>query len=142
MTNTSEIEEFLKEVGYDRNEIKEIYSIYFETISGLKLTPSNWMNYYFNPNQLDIIDNDVVPVLNGIWYPDVDSIYYSKDGKIVMEYHPPNNGFWVDKSSIWSPIQIIFDLDLHEMRSHLGMWLKNYMGIEKSIVNSLSGGWY
>jgi len=140
LTNTKEIEEFLKKVGYDSKEIDEIYNSYFKTISGMDLTPSNWMNFYFNPDQLEVVKddeyNDVVPVL------DMDSIYYSKDGKIVMEYYPPNNGFWVDKSSIWSPIQIIFDLDLHEMRSHLGMWLKNYMGIENSKINSLTGGWH
>jgi hypothetical protein len=136
LTNTKEIEDFLKEAGYDSKEIDEIYNSYFKTISGMDLTPSNWMNFYFNPDQLDIIDNDVVPVI------DMDSIYYSKDGKIVMEYHPPNNGFWFDKSSIWSPIQIIFDLDSHDTRSHLDGWLKNYMGIENSKINPLTSGWY
>ena len=136
LTSYDEIVKFLNEVGYDYQEIDEIYVEYFETISGMDLTPMNWMNYYFNPDQLDIIDNDVVPVL------DVDSTYYSKDGKIVMEYHQPNNGFWFDKSIIWTPIQKIFDIETYDMRSHLSMWLKNHMGIEKSIINPLSGGWY
>ena len=136
LTSYDEIINFLNEVGYDHQEIDEIYDNYFKTISGMDLTPSNWMNYYFNPDQLDIIDNDVVPVL------DVDSTYYSKDGKIVMEYHQPNNGFWFDKSIIWTPIKNIFHFDHDDMKYNLRMWLKNSMGIEKVVLNYLSGGWY
>jgi len=58
LTNYGKIEEFLKETGYNEDEIEEIYSIYFETISGLELNPTNWMDFYFSPDQLEVVNDD------------------------------------------------------------------------------------
>ena len=69
---------FLIEIGYTYNESKEIYVEYFKTISGLKLTPINWMNFYFSPDQLQLID------LNVYAWLDRDSIYYSKNDLIII----------------------------------------------------------
>ena len=136
LTNYNEIYNFLHETGYDRNEIKEIYSIYFETISGLKLTPSNWMDYYFNPDQLeeigpdyDDMNDDMDDDMENELLDNVSTIYY-KNGIIVMEDDFTNTSFWFDWKNIWSPLENIFDLDYDVVHKLLRKWLTKNMGRE------------
>ena len=132
LTNYNEIYNFLHETGYDRNEIKEIYSIYFETISGLELTPFNWMDYYFNPDQLEEIEPDYDD-MDGDMENEVldnDSIKYEKNGVIVMEEEPSVDFFWFDWINIWSPLENIFDLEYDGVHKVLRKWLTKNMGKE------------
>lgn len=126
---------FLTEIGYTYNESKEIYVEYFKTISGLKLTPINWMNFYFSPDQLQLID------LNVYAWLDRDSIYYSKNDLIVMEYFESGKTFWFDFSQIWLPINDIFSLSNLEIEAHLKLWLKSNFDFDIKKVSYNTHGW-
>ena len=126
---------FLTEIGYTYNESKEIYVEYFKTISGLKLTPINWMNFYFSPDQLQLID------LNVYAWLDRDSIYYSKNDLIVMEYFESGKAFWFDFSQIWLPINDIFSLSNLEIEAQLKLWLKSDFDFDIKKVSYNTHGW-
>lgn len=121
LTHYNEIYDFLREAGYERNEIKEIYSSYFESISGLELTPSNWMDYYFNPDQLEVIETDYRGDID-------DSMYYKKNGITIMQDELSISFFWFDFINIWSPLEDIFDLDYDGVHKVLKKWLSKNMG--------------
>ena len=126
---------FLTDAGYSYNESQEIYKGYFKIISGMDLTPINWLNFYFNPDQLDIIDNNVHPVL------DPESIYYSKNDSIIMEYFKIGKAFWFDYSKIWLPINNIIGIHNNDIRDILKVWLKDTFNIEAKKINYQTGGW-
>lgn len=126
---------FLTEIGYTYNESKEIYVEYFKTISGLELNPINWMNFYFSPDQLQLIN------LNVYAWLDRDSIYYSKNDLIVMEYFESGKTFWFDFSQIWLPINDIFSLSNLEIEAHLKLWLKSNFDFDIKKVSYNTHGW-
>lgn len=125
LTNVKEIEEFLKETGYDENEIKEIYSSYFETITGSDLTPMNWMNYYFSPDQLEIVKPVDNP--NSVLYG---SIFFKKDGKVVMEQSIIAKTFWFDSIGIWSFFKSFLGMEFHQIDDGLTYWLENTLRLD------------
>jgi hypothetical protein len=143
LTHYNEIYNFLHETGYDRNEIKEIYSSYFESISGLELTPSNWMDYHYSPDQLEVIETDYDDMdddmdddmVNELL--DNDSIKYEKNGVIVMEDDFTNTSFWFDWKKIWSPLEDIFDLDYDGVHKVLRKWLTKNMGKEWHTIDQI-----
>lgn len=143
LTNYNEIYDFLHETGYDRNEIKEIYSIYFESVSGLELTPFNWMDYYFNPDQLEEIEPDYDDMGDDMdddmenELLDNVSTKYEKNGIIVMEDDFTNTSFWFDWKNIWSPLENIFDLDYDDVHKVLRKWLTKNMGKEWHSIDHL-----
>ena len=121
LTHYNEIYDFLRGAGYDRNEIKEIYSIYFESISGVELTPYNWMDYHYSPDQLEVIETD--------YRVDNDaSIYYKKNGITIMQDDLSIDFFWFDFMKIWSPLEDIFDLDYDGVHKVLRKWLTKNIG--------------
>jgi hypothetical protein len=135
LPNYPKIYDFLLEIGYDENEVKEIYSIYFEYITGSDLTPRNWMDFYFSPDQLQLID------LNVYTWLDRDSIYYSKNDLIVMEYFESGKSFWFDFSQIWLPIKNTFELDSKDIEVQLKLWLKSNFDFDVKKVNFNTHGW-
>lgn len=135
LPNYHKIYDFLLEIGYDDNEIKEIYFEYFKTITGLELTPVNWMNFYFSPDQLQLID------LNVYTWLDRDSIYYSKNDLIVMEYFELGKSFWFDFSQIWLPIKNTFELDSKDIEVQLKLWLKSNFDFDVKKVSYNTHGW-
>ena len=50
-----------------------------------------WMNKNFSPDQLEIIES-----------PKLDSIFYKKNGKIVMEQDKKNKEFFFDYNEVYS----------------------------------------
>ena len=133
LTNYGKIEEFLKETGYNEDEIEEIYSIYFETISGLELNPTNWMDFYFSPDQLEVVNDDY-----DIYYKD--SIFFRKNGKVVMEQDDEEKQFWFDYDEIWSFFELYYGMEYDDTFSFLNKWLrktfnlKGYVGIRKAQI--------
>jgi hypothetical protein len=117
LPNYGKIEEFLKEAGYGHNEIKEINYSYFESISGLELTPMNWMNYYFSPNQLEVIE-------------DYDSIFFRKNGKVVMEQDDDYKYFWFHYYEIWEFVESFFGMERHQTQGFLRQWVEETFKLE------------
>jgi len=112
LTNHKGIMDFLLDAGYNEIECKEIYSNYFETISGMVLTPKNWMNYYFNPNQLKVVKDD-------------DSIFFKKNGKVVMKQDKENKEFGFDNEDIWSFFELYYGMEYHQIKEVLLYWLED-----------------
>jgi hypothetical protein len=118
------IENFLFEAGYKYTEIKEIYYQWFEMESGYELNPINWMNYNYSTDQLEVVKDN---------YDDEykDSIFFRKNGKVVMEQDDMEKQFWFDDDKIWSFIQLFFDMDYEHTYNILGYWLKNTLKLNK-----------
>lgn len=113
LTNYGKIEEFLKETGYNEDEIEEIYYTYFKTISGLKLTPSNWMNFYFSPDQLETFKRVDRP----------DSIFFKKNGKVVIEHDPKWKDFVFDYDHIWEFFELFYGMEDEEIVDVIRKWV-------------------
>jgi len=126
---------FLTEIGYTYDESNEIYVKYFKTISGLELTPLNWMNFYFSSDQLQLID------LNDYNWLDRDSDFYSKNDLIIMEYFEPGKTFWFDYNQIWDPINKIFLLSNLEIEDQLKLWLKSNFDFDVKKVSYNPHSW-
>lgn len=124
LTNVKEIKEFLEESGYDVDEIEEIYSNYFETISGLKLTPSNWMNFYFSPDKLEVVKDEYDEEYK-------DSIFFRKNGKVVMEQDDQEKQFWFDYDEIWSFFELYYGMEYDHIYNILGSWLKDTLKLNR-----------
>jgi hypothetical protein len=93
------------------------------------------MDFYFSPDQLQLID------LNVYTWLDRDSIYYSKNDLIVMEYFESGKSFWFDFSQIWLPIKNTFELDSKDIEVQLKLWLKSNFDFDVKKVNFNTHGW-
>ena len=118
LTNYGKIKEFLKETGYDEDEVKEIYSIYFESISNLEFNPSNWMNFYFSPDQLEVVTSKKYP----------NSVFFRKNGKVVMEKEYKD--FWFDYDEIWSFFKSFLGMEHQQIQEFLSYWLEETLKIK------------
>ena len=126
LTNYGKIEEFLKETGYDDNEVKEIYSSYFKTISGLDLTPSNWMDFYYSPDQLEVIE-------------DYDSIFFRKNGKVVMEQENDYKYFLFHYYEIWEFVESFFGMERQQTEDFLIQWVEETFKIDGYTARNEAG---
>ena len=131
LTGYHKVEEFLKETGYDDNEVKEIYSTYFNTISGLDLTPVNWMNFYFNPKKLKVVKSQVNPLVT----------FYKKDGKVVMEHY--NNGehssLSLDYNDIWSFFESFYGVEtIYHLKEVLKNWFEKTLKLKVNKIRVIS----
>lgn len=132
LPNYGEIEEFLKETGYDYNEIDEIYYSYFKTISGLDLTPSNWMNYYYSPDQLEVVKYTVKEK----------TFFFKKDGRIVMAQEKKDKKFWFDNKEIWICLENTFNMNSEEIRKFLSKWVEDNFKLKGYIMDSIDINWF
>jgi hypothetical protein len=123
LSTFSKIDNFLEEIGYSDDEIIEIYSIYFKSVSGLELSPTNWMEFYFSPDQLEIINDE---------YSHIKS-FYLKNGEVVMETggeKMKQKIIFIDYPSIWSTLNHLFFMKDKEITDFLTGWLKENFNIE------------
>lgn len=123
LSTFSEIDNFLEEVGYSDDEIIEIYPIYFKSVSGLELNPTNWMDFYFSPDQLEIINDEDSHI----------KLFYLKNGKVVMETggeKMKQKIIFIDYISIWSTLNHLFFMEDEEITDFLTGWLKENFNIE------------
>jgi hypothetical protein len=72
-----------------------------------------WMNLNFSPDQLEVIKHPDYP----------DSIFYKKNGKVVMEQDKKNEHFFFDYDNIWSFFKSFFGMEYQEIRDVLRYWL-------------------
>jgi hypothetical protein len=135
LSTFSEIDIFLEEVGYSDDEIIEIYHNYFKTISGLELNPTNWMDFYFSPDQLEFFEDDNYP----------NTLFIKKNGKVVMEKDKnfEENKYkiiFIDYRLIWSVLNNLFFMKDTEVTNFLNEWLEENFKIKnyKPVYQSLS----
>jgi hypothetical protein len=72
-----------------------------------------WMNQNFSPDQLEVIKHPDYP----------DSIFYRKNGKVVMEQNKKNKYFFFDYNNIWSFFESFFGMEYQEKQEVLRYWL-------------------
>ena len=63
-------------------------------------------------------------------YPN--SIFWIKDGKIIVEIENLEDDFWL-RSDLWTNISIMFNLEYSEIQSVIKEWLKQHHNLGKFI---------
>jgi hypothetical protein len=84
------------------------------TESKLNKVVLKWMNLNFSPDQLEVIEHPDYP----------DSIFYKKNGKVVMEQNKKNESFFFDYGDIWSFFESFFGMEYEEIQDVLRYWLE------------------
>ena len=84
------------------------------TESKLQKAALLWMNNNFSPDQLEVIEHPDYP----------NSIFYKKNGKVVMEQDKKTKRFWFSYSEIWSFFESFFSMKYKEIRGLLEIWLE------------------
>jgi len=87
---------------------------------------SNWMNENFGPDQLEVVTSDEYP----------NSIFYRKNGEVVMEQNKKTKDFWFDYNEIWSIFERFFGMEYKEIQSFLRYWLEETLNLEGFTPNS------
>ena len=84
------------------------------TESKLQKAALLWMNNNFSPDQLEVFESPKYP----------DSIFYKKNGIVVMEQDKENKYFWFDYGEIWSFFESFFSMEYEEIQGLLDIWLE------------------
>jgi len=80
----------------------------------------SWMNENFGPDQLEVVTSDEYP----------NSIFYRKNGVVVMEQDKKTKYFWFDYNEIWSIFERFFGMEYKEIQSFLRYWLEETLNLE------------
>jgi hypothetical protein len=73
----------------------------------------SWMNKNFSPDQLEIITSEKYP----------NSVFFKKDGRVVMEQDKKNKHFWFSYDDIWSFFESFFGMEYVQIQEVLSYWL-------------------
>ena len=79
-----------------------------------------WMNKNFSPDQLEIVTSEKYP----------DSIFYKKNGIVVMEQDKKNKDFWFDYDEIYSFFKSFFSMEYKEWQRIMKIWLEETFKLE------------
>ena len=93
---------------------------YLITESKVKEIALKWMDKNFGLDQLEIVKSPKYP----------DSIFYRKNGKVVMEQNLKNKHFWFHYDDIWSFFESFFAMKYDEIQSFMKVWLENTLNLE------------
>ena len=74
----------------------------------------NWMNKNFSLDQLEVAESPKYP----------NSIFYKKNGIVVMEQDKKTKRFWFSYSQIWSFFESFFTMEYKEILGVLKIWLE------------------
>ena len=74
----------------------------------------DWMNKNYSPDQLETVKHPDYP----------NSIFYEKNGKVVMEQDKKSKFFWFDYREFWKFFQSIFSMEDEEIEVLLKIWLE------------------
>ena len=111
---------YLDSLGYSEKEITKLISVWFKMETGVELTPLNWMNQNFSPNQLEIVKSKDYP----------NSIFFRKNGKVVMEQNKKSRYFYFDYDDIWSFFELFFGIKYQQIHEVLRHWLEETLKLE------------
>ena len=90
------------------------------TESKLNKVVLKWMCQNFNPDQLEVIEHPDYP----------NSIFYRKNGKVVMGLNNEYKRFWFHYHDIWSFFKSFFGMKYQEIQEILRYWLEETFKLE------------
>jgi hypothetical protein len=73
----------------------------------------SWMNKNFSPDQLEIVTSEKYP----------NSIFFKKDGVVVMEQDKKYKDFYFDYNDIWSFFESFFGMKYEQVQEVLSYWI-------------------
>ena len=79
-----------------------------------------WMNKNFGPDQLEVVTSEGYP----------NSIFYRKNGKVVMEQNKKSKVFWFDYNEIYSFFESFFSMEFEEWQRIMKIWLEETFKLE------------
>ena len=82
-----------------------------------------WMNQNFSPDQLEIVTSEKYP----------NSIFFKKNGKVVMQQNKKNRNFYFDYDEIWLFFESVFGMEYEQIREVLSYWLEETLKLEDYI---------
>jgi len=93
---------------------------YIITENKLNNVALSWMNKNFGLNQLEIVESKKYP----------NSIFFKKNGEVVMEQDKKNKNFLFDYDEIWSFFESFFGMEYQEIQEVLSYWLEETLKLE------------
>jgi hypothetical protein len=94
---------------------------YLITESKVREIGLKWMNDNFSPDQLEIVKSPK--------YPD-DSIFYRKNGQVVMEQDLKKKNFYFDYDEIWLFFESFFGMKYSEIEQLMEIWLEETLNLK------------
>jgi len=79
-----------------------------------------WMNKNFSPDQLEIVKSEKYP----------NSIFFKKNGEVVMEQDKKNKDFLFDYDKIWSFFESFFSMEYEQIEEVLSYWLEETLKLK------------
>ena len=93
---------------------------YIITENKLNNVALSWMNQNFGLDQLEMYTSETYPY----------SVFFKKNGKVVMEQNKKNKLFWFDYIEIWSFFESFFGMEYQEIQEVLSYWLETTLKLE------------
>ena len=93
---------------------------YIITENKLNNVALSWMNQNFGLDQLEMYTSETYPY----------SVFFKKNGEIMMEQNKKNKLFWFDYIEIWSFFESFFGMEHQEIEEVLSYWLENTLKLE------------
>jgi hypothetical protein len=78
------------------------------------------MNQNFSPDQLEIFESEKYP----------NSVFFRKNGKVVMMEDKKSKFFWFDYDKIWSFFESFFGMEYQQIQDVLNYWLEETLKLE------------
>ena len=79
-----------------------------------------WMNENFGLDQLEIVKSPRYP----------DSIFYKKNGQLVMEQDLKEKNFWFRYDENWSFFESFFNMKYDEIQQLMETWLEETLNLK------------
>jgi len=93
---------------------------YIITENKLNNVALSWMNKNFGLDQLEIVESEKYP----------NSIFYKKNGEVVMRQDKKSKFFWFDYDKIWSFFKSFFGVQDQQIQYVLNYWLEETLKLE------------
>jgi hypothetical protein len=93
---------------------------YIITENKLNNVALSWMNKNFGLDQLEIVESEKYP----------NSVFFRKNGKVVMMEDKKFKFFWFDYDKIWSFFESFFGMEYLQIQDVLNYWLEDTFKLE------------
>ena len=90
------------------------------TESKIQKVALKWMNDNFSPDKLEIVKSPKYP----------NSIFYIKNGQVVMEQDLKKKNFYFHYDEIWSFFESFFGMEYSEIQQLMEVWLEETLNLE------------
>ena len=93
---------------------------YIITENKLNNVALSWMNQNFSSDQLEIVKSEDYP----------DSVFFKKNGEVVMEQNIKYKYFWFDYDNICLFFESFFDMEHVQIQEVLSYWLEETLKLK------------